>query len=157
MPKALADRLMDLCETHAPQIAEQWYQAVCLNPRTKSFTTMPKQACVRHAISIYHNLGDMFFSDNCCKAVARNLDESGFVEDHFARGIPLEEVVYSLILLRRQIWLYAELQALYGDAQDMSQAAYSINRILLVFDYAIHDVVKRYGEMSSPTTRKPSK
>ena len=88
--RVLADRLIDLCARHADQMAGQWYQAVVSNPRTKSFMTLNKEACQRHAVHVYKNLGQMYLAEEPYKAVVHNLDVAGFAEDHYGRGVPLE-------------------------------------------------------------------
>ena len=61
-------------------------------------------------------------------------------------GIPLCESIYSLILMRRQIWLSAEIQSLFMNVFDMHQAVDSINRVILLFDYGIYITVQHYEQ-----------
>jgi hypothetical protein len=149
MQKAIVDKLMDFCELHGEKIAEQWYKAFNTNPRTVSCQKLPKAACLRHVMTLYQNMESMFFADDCYKAVEHVLDAGGFVEEFYARGIPLEEVVYALILARRHIWLYAEEQALFDlNMTDMYNYVNSTNRILLVFDYATYITTRKYRELA---------
>jgi hypothetical protein len=141
---ALSDRLMQFSADHAPQIAEQWYKALSANPKTRSYRLMKKEVCVRHAENIYKNLNQLFFADNCENAVANFLDMDGFVEEHYARGIPLDQMIYAVILLRRHLWLYAESQSLYNGFEDMMQMIDNVNRVLLVFDYFIFTSASQY-------------
>jgi hypothetical protein len=149
MKKAMADRLMKMCEKYADEIAEKWYQALSTNPRTCSYSAMPKAACIRHATGVLKNLSEMYFKEDCYKSVERFFDTNGFAEDNFARGIPLEEVFYGLVLLRRQIWLYAEYSAMFDTAEDLYPLVQSVNRVLLVFDYGTYITTRKYGKMAS--------
>ena len=97
---------------------------------------------------MYKNLGRMYLAEDPYQAVAHSLDVTGLAEDHYGRGIPLEEVVYALVLMRRQIWLHSERQSLYITPEDMNEVVISINRVTLLFDYATHIVVSRYRRMS---------
>jgi hypothetical protein len=146
--KALSDRLMDLCSQHAEQIAEQWHKSIIKSSRTSSFKNNPKENCLRHATFLYKNLGRMYFADNPYKEVLSILDATGYAEEQYARGIPLAEVIYALVLMRRHVWLYAETSALYNSASDMYLVMQSTNRILLLFDYAVYIVVNKYEKMS---------
>ena len=148
MRRPLADRLIDLCVRNAEQIADSWHQALLRSSRTRSYHSINKATCMRLAISIFKNLGHMYFSDNPYHAVEQNLDAAGFAEDHFARGIPLEEVVYALILMRREIWFHSERQSLFNVPEDMYELVISINRVLLIFDYATYVVVAKYKDMT---------
>jgi hypothetical protein len=147
MAKAHADRLMDMCRNHADEIAEVWYKALSSNSKTTSFRLMPKEGAVRHAMAFYKNLEELYFAEDCFKAVEHTLDVDGFAEDYFMRGIPIEEALYTLVLLRRHIWSFADGQALYDPVLlDLASAVESVNRIVLIFDYADYIVAKKYRE-----------
>jgi hypothetical protein len=156
MQKPLIDKLMDVSERHAEKMADLWYKSVCTNARTSSILVMPREGCLRLAASIYKSLSDMYFADNCYETVEHTLDVCGFAEDFFARNIPLEEVLYAMILLRRQIWLYADSQAVFSSSvMDMYNALDCINRVLLVFDYASYIVVSKYRHMANRANKEP--
>ena len=149
IPKSMIDKLMDMCDRHAPQIAELWYKSLSTNPRTTGCLVVPKEICIKHAQVIYKSIADMYFADDCFKAVEQTLDITGLVDTFFARGVPLEQVQYALILLRRHIWLYADSQMLFSPSVvDMTLAVDSINRILLVFDYASYYLARTYRELT---------
>ena len=147
MKSALADRLMQLSVHDSSQIAEQWYKALSTNTETQAYRSMNKEACIRHAEFIYKNLEKIYFAEDPKSVAAHLLDVDGLVEDHFARKIPLEQVIYALILLRRNLWLHSESQALYDGVNDLMQMAESINRVVLVFDYLIYLVASKYRLM----------
>jgi hypothetical protein len=154
--KSMVDKLMDMCEHHAPEIAELWYKSLSTNPRTTACLVVPKAVCIRHAKEIYQSIADMYFADDCFKAVEQNLDISGFVDSFYARGVPLEQVQYALILLRRHIWLFADSQLIFNPSVvDMTLALDSINRILLVFDYASYYLARTYRELSARALQNP--
>lgn len=146
MKRSIADTLMQFTADHADQIGELWYKAISTNPRTQAYQFMNKETCLRHAEFICKNLNRLYFSENCAAEVSNLLDADGFVEDHYARNIPLDQIIYGIILLRRQLWLYADFQSLYNsiDDVDMLQMVYSINRVLLVFDYIISIATGKY-------------
>jgi hypothetical protein len=149
IPKSMVDKLMDMCDRHAPEIAELWYKSLRTNPRTSGCLVIPKEVCIRQAQEIYKSIADMYFADDCFKAVEQTLDIAGFVDTFFARGVPLEQVQYALILLRRHIWLYADSQLIFNPSVvDMTLALDSINRILLVFDYASYYLARTYRELT---------
>lgn len=59
-------------------------------------------------------------------------------------GIPLHESIYALVLMRRQMWLFADFQAIFINAIEHSQAIDSIMRIMLMMDYAIYEISEYY-------------
>jgi hypothetical protein len=145
---ALADRLMKMCENDAYIMAANWYHVLISNHRTTEFAAMPEEDCISHAAHIYRNLSKMYFAENCEKAVTEFFDVNGYFEEAFNSKIPQYQTLYSLILMRRNIWRYAESQALYSDASDMWQTLESINRILLIFDYAMYLSAIKYKELT---------
>lgn len=144
----LTDKLLDLCEHHAEKIAEQWYQAVSTNPRTPSYRSIPKETCLSQAAFLYKNLRSAYFSDNSFQQVRQLLDQLQHIEGLYAKGIPLPEAIYALVLMRRHIWLYSEFQVLCNTALDLQQEIESINRTLLLFDYATYILAQEYHEMA---------
>lgn len=146
--RVIADRLMELCAKNADQVAAHWYQRLVENPKTSYLRSVSQEACIRHAAYFYKNLGKMYFAEDVNRAISEVFDAAGFIEYHYVKGTPLEEVLYALILLRRQIWLYAELQALFNDANEMYQAVQSINRLLVVFDHVVFIVTAKYGDLN---------
>jgi hypothetical protein len=65
-------------------------------------------------------------------------------EEWFKDGLPLNEVVYVLITIRRYIWLFLESQGVIIDALSLHQALEFINRVILFFDRAICQAVAGY-------------
>ncbi len=144
MKFALGDRLMQFCANNFDQISDQWYKALSTNSRTQAYRSLHKEACTRHAEYIIKSMEKLYFADDPEKAVSHLLDVNGFVEDHQARNIPLEQVIYAIILLRRHLWLYAESQAFYEGVDDMMQMQQNINRVVLIFDYLTFTVANKY-------------
>jgi hypothetical protein len=61
--------------------------------------------------------------------------------------IPLPQAIYALTLLRRHMWLYAEFQATFMTAVEHHHAAESLNRTILMFDYATYVIALKYDEL----------
>ena len=146
-----ADKLFDLTNREGGAIAEQWHKSVSTNPRTPAFRSLPKDELVRQAAALYKNLKQMYFSEKAFDEVAQYLERSRYVEDLLARRVPLAEIIYSLILMRRYIWLHADTQTIFFDTSyDVQQQTDSINRTVLVFDYIIYLAIQRYEKLTSP-------
>lgn len=146
--KALSDRLMDLCSQHADEIAEQWLQSILKNSHTSTFVCNPRESCLRHASFIYKNLRRMYFAENPYKEVLSIMDATGYAEEQYSRRVPLSQAVYALIMMRRYVWLYAEISDLFNTTSDMYLVLQSTNRILLLFDYAVYILIEKYEKMA---------
>jgi hypothetical protein len=147
MSRTFADRLLDLCESHAEEIAKRWYKDVSTSPRTPSYHLLSEQECLRRTVDLYGSLKQMYFAKDPYEEVLQSIDRKRYIEFLTNANIPLHEAVYAIIMMRRHIWLYADLQALFGvTAIDLYQAIQSINRTLLIFDYIIFIVTEQYQE-----------
>jgi len=79
--------------------------------------------------------------------VLQLIERNRYIEFLTDANIPLHEAVYAIIMMRRHIWLFADLLALFGGtAIDLYQAIQSINRTLLLFDYMIFIITQQYQE-----------
>ena len=146
MLKAAQDRLLDFTERHAHEIAASWWKAVSTNQHTKSYHSLSEKQCLPQAVTFYKNLRPIYESEKPYEAGLDYYIKNA--RERYQEGIPLEEAIYAIVLMRRQMWLYAEFQALFASALDMQQAIESINRTVLITDYAIHILAEEYFKLS---------
>lgn len=138
-------KLVNLIETHAEPIARQWARDVRKNPRTPSYHSIPEDKLVPVGVKFYDNFRQMFFTDKPADTSQQYF--ARYAEDHHTRNIPLNEALYALIMMRRHIWLYAEFQTIFISAVEQKQAVDSLVRTILMFDYAIFFISRRYQEL----------
>jgi hypothetical protein len=67
-------------------------------------------------------------------------------------GIPGKETIYALILMRRHIWLYAEFQLIFSSGIAQQEAMDTLNRTILLFDYAAYEVTREYQKQMKEDT-----
>ena len=138
-------KLIDLTETHAEVIAADWYRNVCKNSKTRSYQGIPEEDAIRQAITFYRDMRSLFFTDNIFESSKKIFTK--YADQCFADLIPLQEAIYALILMRRQLWLFAEFQAIFITPLEQHQAIECLNRTILVFDYAMYVITQRYQEL----------
>jgi hypothetical protein len=143
--KAYATKLIDLTESNSEKIARQWAKDVKTNEKTKSYHGATEERIIQQAIGFYHHFREMFVHDTPYK-LAENFFEH-YAQERCREGIPLHEAVYALILMRRHIWLYAEFQAIFITAVEHRQAVESLSRTILMFDYAMYVITRKYREL----------
>ncbi len=146
MYKVFADKLLDFAERHAEEIARQWCKSIRTSPRTPSYHSIPEEECFPQAALFYRNLRRLYFTEEPYQEASDYFTQ--YAEARNAEGIPLHEAIYALIMMRRHIWVFAEFQALFISAADLYQAVESINRVVLIFDYAVYIVSRKYQELT---------
>lgn len=147
--KVFVDKLIDITRYHAEEISKDWTKVVRTNPRTPSYHSIPEDLCTQQARDFYKNLRQIFFSEKPYKEI--NEYFSRYAKDRYKEGIPLHEAVYALIMMRRQLWLYADFQGPFLTGLNKDQVVDTINRTIRIFDHGIYIIIRKYGE--SPQER----
>jgi hypothetical protein len=138
-------KLIDLVENHGEEIAEMWAQNVIKHAFTPYYHKMSIGDLIPRAMKFYRNFRAIFMEQKPIEAAETFFTK--YAEEHFDEGVPLHEGIYALILMRRHLWLYAEFQAVFATAMEKHQAMESLNRTILVFDYAIYYITRQYDDM----------
>ena len=147
MYQVAADRLLEFTDRHAEEIAQEWWKNVRKNPKVRSYHNLNEKDIVPQTVLFYKNLKHFYNSENPFEATASFAKK--YAEMAFKLNIPLHEVIFALVMMRRQMWIVAEFQALFINALDIHQATDSINRTVLLTDYATYSIVQKYQELSS--------
>lgn len=145
--KAYATKLIDLIETKGAEMARQWAADVGKNRKTPSYHGLPEEKVIPQAIFFYTHFRQMFFTENPYDSAKTFF--SRYAEERYREKIPLQEAIYALILMRRHMWLYTEFQATFITAVEQHQVAESLNRTILMFDYATYQITEKYQELVS--------
>ncbi len=140
-----ATKLIEVTEQNAEKIARQWLKDVRVNPKTPAYHHFSDEKALSHAMQFYHNFRALFLSDKPFDAAKKFFTK--YADERYSEGIPLHETIFALVLMRRHIWLYAEFQALFVTAVEHHQAAESLTRTILMFDYAMYVISERYEEL----------
>ena len=139
-----AKKLIDVTEQNADKIAEQWFDDVRKNPKTPSYHDLSEAKAIPVAVEFYHRFRSIFDAEKPFEQAKKIFVL--YADDCFAREIPLQEAIYALTLMRRHMWLFADFQAIFTTAIEQRQAIESLNRTILLFDYAIYVITQRYQE-----------
>lgn len=150
--KAYAAKYVDLAESHGEEMARRWFEDVKKNGKTPSYHSLREDQMIPQAVSFYENFSQMFTADKVApKSLGFYLK---YAEHSYKMGIPLDETLYAIVLMRRHIWLFAEFQNIFMTHIDQRQALDTLSRTILVFDYATYEIVKRYQELIAQEIEK---
>jgi hypothetical protein len=144
--QAYAAKLIDLIESKSESIAKQWADDVMKHSRTPSYHALPKDMVVEQGIEFYKLFRRMSLAENPYEE-AKTFSWK-YAENLYRKKIPLQEAIYALMLMRRNLWLYAEFQGTFVTALEKQQAVESLNRTILMFDYVSYQVTEKYHELT---------
>ena len=150
--KTYAIKYVELAELHAGRMAKRWAMDVQNNTRTKKYKELDEEWIINQGVKFYRNFSKMFAEEKIGEATLKYFRT--YAEDSFSAGVPMDEAVYALILLRRHIWLYAEFQTIFSSGIDQRQALDTLSRTILLFDYAVYEVTKEYQELMKKAKSK---
>jgi hypothetical protein len=154
MDKSFADTLIKITERHANDISKQWCRAVRSNPRTEAYHRLTEKECFPQAVEFYKNLRKIYFSERPYTELQKYF--SSYAKQAYNNKIPLSEALYSLIMMRRHIWLFAEFQETFATATEHRQVVESVNKTIRIFDHGIYIVTRYYEEMNQKHPGGPS-
>lgn len=138
-------KLIETIEYKAREIAEQWYKNVKINPKTPIFHKMPQEEAMELALKFYSNYRKLFATENPFEEA--HVLFTKFAREFYNKRIPLPQAIYSIILMRRHMWLVAEYQAVFETAVEQRHALESQSRMILMFDYAEYVVILSYDDL----------
>lgn len=140
-----AAKLIDLIESKAENIARQWAEDVMKHGRTPSYHALRKDMVIEQGVDFYRLFRRMSMAENPYEE-AKTFSWR-YAENFYREKIPLQETIYALMLLRRNLWLYAEFQGTFFTALEKQQAVESLNRTILMFDYVSYQVTEKYEQL----------
>lgn len=143
--KTYAFKYLELAEKHAEEIAARWVKDVRNNTRTPTYKNLNEKQIVSQCVEFYQNFSKMFVNEKITEEVANYFRK--YALGCYALSIPAKEAIYALILMRRHIWLYAEFQMIFSSGIAQHEALDTLNRTILLFDYAAYEVTSEYQEL----------
>ncbi len=150
--KTYAIKYLELVDQHAEKMAKRWAKDVRSNNKTKYYQQLDEQKIISQCVRFYQYFSKMFVDDKLSEDILHYFKT--YARESYALKIPMDEAVYALILMRRNIWLYAEFQSVFSTSIDQRQAVDTLSRTILLFDYAAYDIAKEYQELMKKEASK---
>jgi len=141
----ISTRLVAMIEDHAEQLTSGLVRSLEQHPRTGGYHTLPRSELHDRAYDVYHNLS---------KWVTRGSESE--VEASYAdlgrrrrqEGIPLDQVVFALLLTKDHLLEYIRTSGLSDSALDLYQELELLRVVGQFFDRAIYHAVRGYEQSS---------
>jgi hypothetical protein len=109
----LSAHLIELVELHAERLTKDLARELLTNPRTPGFRKVRYEDLERRLFQILHDLGT-WISDPKADRVQAEFSEWG--RRRFDQGIPLTEIVYAVLLLKKTLRRYIRDNGLNEEA-----------------------------------------
>ena len=145
-------KLLDLMASNSEAIAANWAKDVTRNARTPFYHDIKESYLIPQAADFYRRLSAVYTMKDPYPTIRDFM--SKFAEKRFKEGVPLQEALYAIILMRRHIWLYAEFQAVFITITEQRQALDSQTRTILIFDYIAYVLTEKYVSLMGQVPAK---
>jgi hypothetical protein len=99
----ISAQLIELIENHAPTLSHDITQDLVSSERTRAFRTVRRDDLEPRIFDLLHHLGN-WIGDPRSERVEQEFNEWG--RRRFGQGIPLSEIVYAMIILKRHLRRY---------------------------------------------------
>lgn len=99
----VAEKLVELIELHAGRLAADVTQDLMTNERTRGFRKVRRVDLEERIFRLFHQLGDSLGHRHSERLQAEFSDWGG---RRFGQGIPLSEIIYSIIVLKQHLRRY---------------------------------------------------
>ncbi|MBN1382305.1 MAG: hypothetical protein JXA41_11565 [Deltaproteobacteria bacterium] len=132
----LSKRFVDLVEKNAVKLTKRVIADIKKHPATKTYSTYDDTELYNRVFNVYNEFGKWMSTKTTVddiKAVYTDLGKQRRKE-----GFSLSEVIQTLVITRRHIWLLVQSEGYLNSALDLRLAIDLINRTIVFFDRAIY-------------------
>jgi hypothetical protein len=139
-----SNRLIDLIKKNTGLILERWEEHLINDPTTPSFSKEHIDYVVARARNVLVDLETWIGYDASKDEIGRNYAGEGM--KLFELGIPLCEAHRALVVLRRMLWNFVEIESDFDTMFELSQIRELSDRVILFFDRALYYLIRGYSE-----------
>jgi len=139
----LAGKLVKIIETRADEIAMTWYREIKNSYYLPGFSHLTEDQALRMATNVYRKLSYWLLPESDHE-VKQSYEQFGASMYH--KGFRLEEVIMTLILIKRYLWLHLLEEGVMTTNLEIYQALDLNNKVVLYFDRAIYFGLIGYRE-----------
>jgi hypothetical protein len=132
----ISDRLVQMIERNADELARRWLQEVRTRPETPSYHTFDPDALLERVTLVYSQLGRWISRETTQEEIAEYYVALG--NRRRKEGFALSEVMWALVTTRRQIWFKVLSDGFLDTSLELNQALELNNRVVQYFDRAAY-------------------
>jgi len=136
--------LIDLIKSNSGKIASKWSRAIITSNFTKTYRKFPEQELIKLGVSVYINLVKWLEKEIVIKVVEDIYVKIG--KKRYLEGFPLCEVLYSLNMVKRELWNFVQAEGFISGSLQVYQAMDLLIMIYRFFDSASFYLTRGYHE-----------
>jgi hypothetical protein len=132
----ISDRLVEMIERSADELAGRWLEDVRKRPETPTYHTFDPDLLFDRVRSVYSHLGRWISRETSEEEISSYYESLG--SRRRSEGFALSEVMWALVITRRHIWYKVLSEGFLDTSLELNQALELNNRVVLFFDKAAY-------------------
>jgi hypothetical protein len=129
-------------EDHAEELTRELLGDLAVNPRTPAYHKIPLAELHQRAHDVYRNLG-RWLNQETDDTIQKTYEDLGSLRRR--EGVPLDQIVYALILTKYHLRDYIRVSGIVDSAVDLYQEEDLHIRVGRFFDKAVYFTVRGYA------------
>lgn len=135
-------KLVDLVERDAELLTKRVVKEMLSREETIHYRDLPEDRVYERVFDVYKRLGFWLGGEKAKANIYEYYTKLG--RQRCQEGIPLSEVIMALMLIKRQLWLYADENKILTSAYEFRQSLEHNNTVVMFFDRCIYFVAVGY-------------
>jgi len=131
----VSTRLIQMIEDHAEELTRGLIQQLKTHPHTPAFRRFPEAEIHNRTYNVYKNLGAWILGKPRDE-IRRQYEDLG--TQRCAEGVPLHEVLYALILSKKNLLIHVKNSGQGGSAIEIYGEQELVNKVDQFYDDAIY-------------------
>lgn len=142
----LSDRLAWMLEKQADRLTRSWVKLLKSNPNTQSYHKIEDESLTSRIHEVYQKLSLWLDWEVSSRDLAQFFMMIG--QERKKDELPLSEVIYAVILARRNLYEHVMEEGILQNALDLQRLIEFNRRVTFFFDKAVFFVIKGYEGFS---------
>ncbi len=142
----LEDRLVEVIKSKSTEVAQKWYHEVLESQYIPNLRGQSEEQGMTIAMTVYDNLCNWLTPSG-----SKDIKDiyMAFGRTLYYKGFEMEEVVQTLVLLKRYLWLALLEMGLMTTDLNIYQTLELNNKVVLYYDRAIYFAIVGYKDARS--------
>lgn len=136
--------LVELIERSADELTNKYLEDVKKHSHLPTYRSFDEKELYKRAYRVYSQLGKWISQETTKEEIKCYWRDLG--RKRREEGFPLPEIILSLSMLRRHLWVKVQAEGLLDTALDLYQAMELHNRVVTFFDRAIYYAACGYDD-----------
>lgn len=152
MSEMIYQKIVELIQNNADHLTKRLMRDILSREETRSYKTLPEKEVYWRVYDVYSRLDSWLSKDKEKGEIKKHYTDLG--KQRFHENIPLSDLVMTLLLIKRHLWIFVMENQFFNSSFELSQALELNNKVVLFFDRVIYFAVMGYEDEMRKVLKK---